>query len=369
MLNPLRKTAMLLCTLATTALMFVAPITAYASNTARWNQPPQNWQAMHNPADGQWGHQHNWGYMAPTYNFESTFPVDQWGRPTTSNVVADREQNIRRDRHSAHLPPSHGVTSGFYSGVFPTNRVNPFAPIQNNNPGASHALAAEEGFMALNSGDFGANVRSDASHSGGFLAPTSITGNSAGNGHGGVAGSSANNNVAVGTPQGSGEGGITVTHRPIAPQARSNATLQTHQSIAGRITEVTPFADGTIGIIRIPALNNRQAAVRPGVELSTLDNYIGHFTNTSQWDGNVALASHNRGRGSFFAGIWTLLDGDRIYFETTAGIRAYEVVSIEQISETDMGVLSHTHENTLTLITCVYNRPNLRWRISAIQVS
>ena len=132
--------------------------------------------------------------------------------------------------------------------------------------------------MALNPGDFGANVRPDASHAGGFLSSTSTigSGNPAGTGHGDV-GASANNS----TSQGSGEGGVTVTHRPITPQSQNNAAQQTQQPTTMRITEVTPFADGTIGIIRIPALNNRQAAVRPGVEISTLDNYIGHFSNTS----------------------------------------------------------------------------------------
>jgi LPXTG-site transpeptidase (sortase) family protein len=61
------------------------------------------------------------------------------------------------------------------------------------------------------------------------------------------------------------------------------------------------------------------------------------------------LASHNRGPGSFFAGIWTLQRGDRIYYETTLGVRVFEVVSVEQIRETDLANLDHTHENSITL--------------------
>jgi len=136
---------------------------------------------------------------------------------------------------------------------------------------------------------------------------------------------------------------------------------------ANRVTTVTPFDDGTIGRIAIPALN-RTALVRPGLALSTLDHYVGHFSNTSQWDGNVALASHNRGRGSFFAGIWNLQIGDRIMYETTMGVRIYEVVSVNQIAETDLSNLDHTHENTLTLVTCVYGQPALRWSVRAREV-
>lgn len=84
--------------------------------------------------------------------------------------------------------------------------------------------------------------------------------------------------------------------------------------------------------------------VRPSVELPTLDNYVGHFPTTSQWDGNVGLASHNRGRGSFFAGIWNLQQGDLIFYEITHGVREYEVTSVERINETDTSHLDHTHD-------------------------
>jgi sortase A len=91
---------------------------------------------------------------------------------------------------------------------------------------------------------------------------------------------------------------FTVTYRPI--EAETQETPQNNQ-ING-VTTVTPFEDGTIGKITIPALNNRVAWVRPGLEFSMLNNYVGHFDYSSQWDGNIALASHNRGRGSFFCG-------------------------------------------------------------------
>jgi len=136
---------------------------------------------------------------------------------------------------------------------------------------------------------------------------------------------------------------------------------------SNRVITVTPFSDGTIGRITIPALN-MVASVRPGVAMSTLDNYVGHFSNTSQWDGNIALASHNRGRGSFFAGIWTLQYGDRIIYETTMGVRIFEVVSITQISETDLSNLNHSFENFLTLVTCVYGNSSLCWSLNAKEI-
>jgi len=350
------------------------PVIAFADNTTRQTQnfSNPNWQAMFYGGDEGWNWMHNWAYMAPTYHFESTFPADQWGRPTTSNVAADRPQNIRRDRHSAALPPPHGSDIGFFSGEFPTGQLNPFAPRDNNNPAASRAVAIEESVFALRPGESGVNVRADGSHAGGFLASTSvIQGGSGGNmPHGSSGGDSPNPPWASPGNQ-ADSSGFTVTHVPIGGAGASHSGTQTNQPMPtqpNRITTVTPFADGTIARIMIPALGNRAATVRSGVDLATLDSYIGHFPSTSQWDGTIALASHNRGRGSFFAGIWTLRHGDVIFYETTLGVRAYEVISIEQISENDMSVLDHSHENMLVFITCVYGRPDLRWALRARQV-
>jgi len=327
-------------------------------------QTNPNWRSMNDTQ--QWNWLHNYAYQAPTYRFETTFPVNQWGRPTTSNVAPQHTQNIRRDRHAAFLPPAHGSQTGFFSGEFSTNQLNPFAPRYNNNPNASHAVWLEESVFALLPGEAGVNVHADGSQSGGFLASTSVTQG------GGNSGSSAPHGGPVSdttppwnSPSEQSHGGVTITHTPMQPMQGAGSSQSGNQT--NRITTITPFDDGTIGRIAIPALN-RTALVRPGLVMSTLDYYVGHFSNTSQWDGNVALASHNRGRGSFFAGIWTLQIGDRIMYETTMGVRIYEVVSVSQIAETDLSNLDHTHENTLTLVTCVYGQPALRWSVRAREV-
>jgi len=346
--------------IATVATTLFTPVTVSASSSARQN----NILITANQ-------QHNWASHAPRYDFETTFPIDHWGRPTTSNVAPQHTQNIRRDRHSAALPPSHGSQTGFYSGEFPTNQANPFAPRYNNNPAASRAVGIDESVFAVRLGEAGVNVRADNSHSDGFLASTSTAQSGGGNignnaPHGGVAGDAA---PPWSNP--SSQSGVTITHTPMpgAGVGSSQSGNQSgSQSQSGRVTTVTPFADGTIGRITIPALGNRVASVRSGVTLSILNNYVGHFSYTSQWDGNIALASHNRGQGSFFAGIWTLQHGDRIIYETTMGVRTFEIVSITQISENDLGNLNHSLENILTLVTCVYSQPSLRWSVRAREV-
>jgi LPXTG-site transpeptidase (sortase) family protein len=360
-----------LAVMAFSIMLFLAPSTVYADNTARQNNnfSNPNWQNTHHYDDWNW--QHNWAYQAPEYEFETTYSYDQWGRPTTSNVAPQHTQNVRRDRHSASLPPSHGSQTGFFSGEFATEPVNPFAPRYNNNPNASHAVAIEQSVFAVLSSETGVNVVADGSHAGGFLASTSVTQSGGGNNapHGGSVGNSNPSWASPGTqiiqpnpPQDNNQGGVTITHTPML----GTGTTQTGNQF-NRVITVTPFSDGTIGRISIPTLN-RVALVRPGVAMSTLDNYVGHFSNTSMWDGNIALASHNRGRGSFFAGIWTLQHGDRIIYETTMGVRIFEVVSITQISETDLSNLNHTHENFLSLVTCVYGQPSLRWSVNAREI-
>jgi sortase A len=325
-------------TLALALIILITPSTVYGNNSAGHNY---HWNWLHNRA-----------YHPPQFHFQTAFAYDQWGRPTTSNATPEHTRNIRRDRHSAALPPSHGVLTGFYSGEFPTEQANPFAPSYNNNPNASFALFNEASAFALLPGEAGVNVLAEGSHIGGFLANTSVI-------QGG--GNIASNNTSHG-----GQSDFMVNHRPIeSAQAHSLQSFGQRQ----RITTVTPFEDGTIARITIPALDNRVALVRSGVDIPTLDNYVGHFPQTSQWDGNIALASHNRGRGSFFAGIWTLHGGDRIIYETTMGVRVFEVVSIDQISERDLSSLDYSRENTLVLITCVYNRPELRWSIRAMEVA
>ena len=362
-----KKVFGMIATIVMTAIMILTPVTVFADNTSlntqHWSNP--NWQNQHHAPNG-WNHSHNWAYNAPQYGFENAWPVDQWGRPTTSNVAPDVTQNIRRDRHASVAPPPHGTQSGFFSGQFATDRLNPFAPMANNNPNAAHAIGVNTPTMALQPGEHGINVQSNTGN--GLMASTSIPVDSAaGNNHPAGAPSGSTSAGGTGSPADipGAQGGMTVNHTPINPNVN-----QPQQGVPqGRITTVTPFADGTIGRIQFPALNNRTASVREGIDMRTLDHYVGHFPGTSQWDGNIGLASHNRGPGSFFAGIWNMRPGDIIIYETTAGVRTFEVVSVNLISQDDASVLAHSHDNMLSMITCAYNQPEKRWVVRARAIS
>lgn len=133
-------------------------------------------------------------------------------------------------------------------------------------------------------------------------------------------------------------------------------------------TEVTDdmyYAGGYIAKLSIPDLDI-SVKVYEGTTNSVLSKGVGHFKETSIWDGNVCLASHNRGKGAYFFDIHGLDLGAVIKLTTKLGTRKYEVYSIEKISVDDTSALQNTGDNIITLITCVKNQSDYyRWCVKA----
>lgn len=93
-------------------------------------------------------------------------------------------------------------------------------------------------------------------------------------------------------------------------------------TVSSGYTEVTDdlyYSAGHLGTLKIPELG-LSVRIYQGTGSSTLAKGVGHFTETSIWDGNVALAAHNRGANSYFGEIHTLDIGDRITLTTKLGI-------------------------------------------------
>ena len=126
--------------------------------------------------------------------------------------------------------------------------------------------------------------------------------------------------------------------------------------------------DNLIGILEIPKLNIK-APVKEGTTQAILKYSVGHFSNSSNWNGNIALASHNRGDyvAHYFSNIHELVVGDEIIYKTKFGERRYEVVENKKIDSRDWSVISQTTQNKVTLITCVKNKPELRVCVQAIE--
>lgn len=111
------------------------------------------------------------------------------------------------------------------------------------------------------------------------------------------------------------------------------------------------------------------APIIEGTSKEVLRRGVGHFEQTSKENGNVVLAAHNRGyKYNFFKDIKKLAIGDTITYKTEGGKKIYKVTQNKEIQETDFSCLENTKENTLTLITCVENKPAYRTCVKAIQI-
>ena len=120
--------------------------------------------------------------------------------------------------------------------------------------------------------------------------------------------------------------------------------------------------------IKIPKLN-LDAPITEGTSQEALRRTVGHFEQTDKWEGNVALAGHNRGyRCNFFQEIKTLKKGDKIIYSTEKGSREYKVVVNKVIEETDWTYIQETEDNRITLITCEAGQKEYRRCIQAVQI-
>lgn len=158
-------------------------------------------------------------------------------------------------------------------------------------------------------------------------------------------------------------GGVTV----LPPSASGSTSGSTGSYTPVKYTAVTKdlyYSGGYLGTLKIPALA-LSVKVYQGTDSDALRKGAGHFASTSIWDGNVAIAGHNRGVNNHFGKIHTLSVGDTIKLTTQLGTRSYEVYSVSEISVDDTSVLNDSTENIITLVTCVMNQPEYRWCVQA----
>ena len=132
------------------------------------------------------------------------------------------------------------------------------------------------------------------------------------------------------------------------------------------VTNDLYYKNGSLGRLEIPALD-LSVRIYQGTDSKTLAKGVGHFEDTSIWEGNVCLAAHNRGTNSYFGQIHTLDIGDKITLTTKLGTRTYKVTDVSKVSETDRSGLADSSENMLTLYTCVRNQRDQRWCVTAVE--
>lgn len=122
-----------------------------------------------------------------------------------------------------------------------------------------------------------------------------------------------------------------------------------------------------IGYLKIDSIN-LYAPIKDGTSLSILKEAIGHFTESSYFSGNVALAAHNRGnKQNFFENLKDIQMGAEVTYITKYLEQKYYVSEIKEIEETDLSVLNPTENNQLTMITCIANQRNKRLCVIATE--
>lgn len=141
--------------------------------------------------------------------------------------------------------------------------------------------------------------------------------------------------MAVGTISG---GNMPIVFPPTSGENTGNTSSGSSggSSTSGGYTYVTDdlyYSGGYLGTLKISAIG-LSVKIYQGTGSSTLAKGAGHFTDTSIWDGTVALAGHNRGVNNHFGKIHTLEIGDKITLTTKLGTRTYKVTSVSKVSET-----------------------------------
>lgn len=111
------------------------------------------------------------------------------------------------------------------------------------------------------------------------------------------------------------------------------------------------------------------APISEGTSQEVMLEFVGHFENTSSWNGNVGLAAHNRGYPiNYFSKLKELDNEDKIIYRTKYGTKTYAIKTIKIIEDTDWSYLQKTKENKITLITCVENKPSQRLCVQATEI-
>ena len=111
-----------------------------------------------------------------------------------------------------------------------------------------------------------------------------------------------------------------------------------------------------------------KAPIQEGTTQRIMEDFVGHFEESSKDFGNVCLAAHNRGyKNNYFSRIRELQEGDEINYKYKDIEKTYIVTKHEIIKNTDWSNLEDTEENKITLITCVENEPEYRRCIQGIE--
>lgn len=156
-----------------------------------------------------------------------------------------------------------------------------------------------------------------------------------------------------------------VTQSPMNGSGDNFTVIGTKKAFT-KLTESFKLSNGAVGKLSIPAIGIKNYYLWEGETSNSMSKGLGHFTNSSVWDGNVCVCGHNRGANYSIGAIKDLKLGDTITYTTSAGTRSYSVTTVAKISNDNWSYLGETADNRITLITCVAGDSSQRWVVQAI---
>lgn len=134
-------------------------------------------------------------------------------------------------------------------------------------------------------------------------------------------------------------------------------------------SNIDVLQEESLWYLEIPNINLK-ANIEEGTSKEIMDDYIGHFEETSKLDGNIGLAAHNRGyKNNYFENLKKVKKEDKIYYYYYGQVKQYQVINNFIIEDTDWSVFEQTEDNIITLITCVENEPNYRRCVQAVEIN
>lgn len=276
---------------------------------------------------------------ALTYDFAGAEQA-LFGSPTSVEPVtvvpAQETKNINRSKDSAFIPPTFGAPSADTpgTGTLLTPNLSGVAPMQlGSDKYTWNGSSTENSLTAPGGNDV-------------IVMPPSVNG-------------------AVGSTGTVGSGNNTSSTTPSGSTGNNNSNFSVTNKKNITAADLARD-DGSIGALKISAIDV-SVKVYDGTTTANMKKGATHFPETSYWDGNVAMAAHNR--SSYFGKIYKLKNGDKITYTTNIGTRKYEVTSVYKIDDDDTSCLNDSTENRLTLLTCVENQSAYRWCVIAKEIS
>lgn len=125
---------------------------------------------------------------------------------------------------------------------------------------------------------------------------------------------------------------------------------------------------GAIGHLSIPSIGLSKY-IYEGTSQSNMRKGLAHFDCTSGWNGNVAIAGHNRPVSwAAFAKLKDIQTGDIVTYTTAYGSRTYVVSNITSCATSDTSGLLQSGTNKLTMYTCLANNPSMKLCVTATQL-